>query len=287
MELFKDIHSGCEADLFQPLHAYLRSRKMGRTTPPYIPTISLLPVHKLCELALLWQEAEFTKEAGELASWLLPFERFPALWCPEKQFDEKQAASLFSQLKKIEPIAGKGPDFDVDVLSHGAFEAAFTLSGNGTSMGMIRNGDVEIRALGPQSESLKFGIQGHGMHGWARCFAAPEVWVETKREWTDDQIKMDYRFVGLQPEEPFFFAFYVKAGSCQIGSEVLKPKSLRRFNGEGSQVRLNRTVIESSMVHKIQVIPLAGEGCFWDCEFLVSFEIHPIAPQASFSISLK
>jgi len=285
MELFKDIQTGCEADLLQPLQAYIRSKKMGRSTPPFIPTISLLPVHKLCELALLWKEAGFEKEAGELASWLLPLEPFPMLWCPEKQFDEKQTSAFFSQLKQIESISGSGPDFDVEIYNQGAIEAAFTLSGNGTSMGVIRNGDIEIRALGPQSDALKFGIQGHGMHGWARCFAAPEVWVETKRDRKEGQFTMDFRFVGLQPEEPFFFAFYVKAGSCQIGSEILKPKSLRRFNGEASQVRLNRTVIQSASPHKIQVIPLAGEGCFWDCEFLVSFEIHPFAPQASFSIS--
>lgn len=285
MELFKDIQTGCEADSFQPLLAYLRSKKSGRTTPPYFPQWKLLSLQKLCELALLWQEAGFGKEASELASWLLPLEKFPTLWCPEKEFDEKAAADFFARIKTIELVSGHTPDFDVAILKQGAIHAAFTLSGNGTSLGVIHNADVEIRALGPQSGELKFGIQGNGMNGWARCFAMPEVWMEMKREFSHGQIKLDLRFVGLQSEMPFHFAFYVKAGSCQIGNEVLKPKSLRRYNGEGNRVQFNRTVIESASTHKIQVIPLAGEGCFWNCEFLASFEIHPFAPQVSFLIS--
>lgn len=280
MELFKDIRSGCEADIYQPLLAYLRAKKTGKITPPYIPQYTLMSIQKLCQLALLWHEAGFVTEAGQLTHWLLPLEKFLPLWCPEKEYNEKEALALFSQLSKIEPIPGNPPDFDLTLFEN----AAFTLSGNGTSLGMIRAGDVEIRAMGPQAASLKFGIKGKGLNGWTRCSALPEVWFEAKPKCKDAEFTLDLHFVGLKPETPLSFAFYVKAQSCQIGSEILKPKSLRRFNGETNTVIFQKVKIESSHNHKVQVIPLAGEGCFWDCEFLASFEIHPFESQVCFSV---
>lgn len=284
MELFNDLQSGCEAGYDQPLLDYLRAKKAGKTTPPYIPRCTLMPLYKLCQLALQWHQAGFQRQAGELAFWLLPLEPFLPLWCPEKEYCEKSAKKLFSHLREIQPIPGFVPDFDVTLFDSPFMKSAFTLSGNGTSLGMIRLGGAEIRAMGPQGASLNFGIQGRGMNGWTRCSAFPEVWMEVKTDCKEMECKLDLRFVGIKPETPLSFAFYVKAESCQIGSELLKPKSLRRFSGEAKFVQLNQLVIESALPHKIQVIPLAGQGCFWDCEFLISFEIHPFAAQANFSI---
>lgn len=261
------------------LSRYLRAKKEGRTTAPYIPQATLMPVHKLCQLALSWREAGFEKEAGELAYWLAPLEPFPTLWCPEKEFNEKEAARLFSLLSTIQPIPSVSP-LEFTRLE----QAVFTLSGHGTSLGMIPIGQGAIRAFGPQSPSLQFGIEGEGIDGWTRSKAFPEVWLEMKSAHVEGKYQLDLRFVGLMPATPLSFAFYVKAGSCQIGPDLLKPKSLRRFNGEGRGVQLDNWVIESAFTHKMEVIPLAGEGCFWDSEFLVSFEIHPISPQISFSI---
>jgi hypothetical protein len=42
--------------------------------------------------------------------------------------------------------------------------------------------------------------------------------------------------------------------------------------------------IESSLPRKVRIIPLAGEGCFWDTEFLAAFEIPSIDPQLRFTI---
>lgn len=281
MELFEKDHTGCEADPFQPLRAYLRKIKSGKVSAPYIPECKLLPLHQLCELAHLWREAGLTKEAEELGHWLRPLAAFPTLWCPEKLFNEEKSKRLFSLL-----TVGKEGDcpFNLTLLKTESIDAALTLSGNGTSLGVIRTNDAEIRAFGPQGSSLKFGIQGEGMNGWTRCFALPEVWLEMKAQTIDKTLQLDFRFVGLQTENPLSLSFYVKADSCQIGKEILKPKSLRRFNGETNRVQLNQMVIETTLPHKIQVIPLAGEGCFWNCEFLVSFEMAPCSPQTNFFI---
>lgn len=286
--MFDETHSSCEADVDQPLSAYLRAKKRGRLTPPYIPKCNLMPVHKLCKLVLLWNEAGFKKEAGALRAWLSQLEPFLSLWCTDKEYNEQEGRLLFSCLSQIEPIAGGEPDFNLTLLNTSALSAALTLDGRGTSLGMIRGEDVEIRAFGPQSTSLSFGIQGKSLDGWTSVAPFPEVWLEMRHELKEREIKFDFRFIGLKPEMPLSLSFYVKGQSCQIGTETLKPKSLRRFYGESRSVTFeNKLTIESSQPHKVQVIPLAGEGCFWDCEFLVSFELHPFASQASFSIVAK
>jgi hypothetical protein len=285
MELFDElIHSGCidlEAGWCQPLISYMREKKMGRLIAPFVPKWDLMPLHKLCQQALLWNAAGFQKEAGQLSYWLLQFADFLPLWCPESEFNEKEARLWFSRLSEIKPhVPDQLPDFGLTLSEN----AVFTLSGKGTSLGMIRAGEVEIRALGPQSGHLHFGIQGDGLDGWTRTAAFPEVWFESKPQILENGYQIDLRFVGLTDKTPLQFAFYVKAQSCQIGHELLKPKSLRRFNGETTSVVFQNVRIESSLSHKIEVIPLAGEGCFWDCEFLAAFEIHPLQPQVSFKI---
>ncbi len=276
------IRSSNETVENQLLLDYLRAKKGEKVAPPYLPRCDFGSLSQLCQLALLWQEAGFEKEAGQLAHWLSSLEEFIALWCSEKEFDEEKTRHCFSLLTKIEPIPGWKPDFEVMVFKDLPIYAAFTWVGKGTSLGAIWANGVEIRAFGPQALSLCFGIQGKGIDGWSRCFALPEVWLRISPRWEEG--KFDLYFVGLTLETPVTFAFYVKAPSCEIGGECFKPKSLRRFSGEGKAVRFGSLAIESREMHRIQIIPLAGEGCFWNCDFLVSFEIHPLTPQVSFSI---
>jgi len=287
MDLFSESHTSCEADIYQPLLAFIRDKKLGCNSPPYIPKWELMPVHKLCKLALLWQEAGFEKEAGRLAHWLSKLRPFPLLWCQESEYDDEETQKLFSHLSKIPPIfSGEEPDFNVKIIETPQISAALTLDGNSTSLGMIRAGDVQIRAFGPQNSTLMFGIQGKGQDGWTRTAAFPEVWLEMKAATNEGALKLDFRFIGINPETPLSLAFYVKAQSCQISQDVLRPKSLRRFHGEVQSITFeNKLKIEAGQPHKVQVIPLAGEGCYWDSEFLLSFELYPCVTQASFNIT--
>lgn len=271
MELFNERLEGREADIYRPLMAYLRDKNK-----PYIPRWDLMPLHKQCRLALLWKEAGFTEEAGRLASWLLKLEPFPSLWCPEKEFDEQMISRCFANLRDIEPIEVEGYDCNLTLIQTPKMSAAFTLDGFKTSLGVIHAG-VEIRAFGPQA-GLSFGIAGKGMNGWARVAAYPEVWVEMK--------DFNFRFVGVKPENPLSLAFYVKAESCEIGNEMLKPKSLRRFVGETTQVRFGKkTIFDTNRPFKVEVIPLAGENCFWGTDFLLNYFINPFDPQISIRIA--
>lgn len=279
MELFKDFQSDGGADVRQPFPSSKRAH------PPYIPKWDIMPLDKLSQLALNWHAAGLCHEAGQLASVLLSLKRFPYFWSTENRYQEERVTSLFTELKTIPQLDGPSP---IIPFSDGLLDGVFTLSGNGTSLGAIRLQEIEIRAIGPQAfplnDSNRFGIKTSGSDSWVRTFALEEVWMEVgiKKE---KGCCINIRFVGLAFDHPMAFVFYVKARNCQVGTEVLQPKSLRSFHGEVQSVMFeNGLQIESSHIHKVQVIPLAGEGCFWNTQFLVSFEMHPLQPQASFFI---
>jgi hypothetical protein len=275
-----------EAEVYQPLLTYIQAKAKGRVTSPYIPTPALLPVAKLCKLALLWQEAGFELEATKLANWLLPLKDFLPLWCSEKEYDEAEGKKLFSYLSRFPACISADYGFDLNILHASRLKAALTLDGNGTSLGVIRVGTVEIRAFGPQSDSFIFGVSGKSRGGWTRTAALAEVWLEMKQQVKEESLQLDFKWVGLRAEQPLSFVFYVKAGSCQIENEILKPKSLRRYQGICQEIRFDdQCKIESRQLQKVELIPLAGEGCFWDCEFLLSFELQPLISQISFIIS--
>ncbi len=284
MELFNLLQSSCEADFHQPLFDYLRCRHSGQTTPPYIPVCDLKPIEQLAKLALLWNEAGFAKEAGQLAHWLSPLRAYPTLWSTEKQFDERRSSEWMERLSSIQPIPGWSPDFSYTLLKSPFMSGVLTWAGNKTSLGVIRGKEGEIRAFGPQSPSFLFGIDGKGIDGWVRAAAYPEVWFEFKSKLNENELQIDFRFIGVDSQTPLALAFYAKGPQCQVGGELLKPKTLRRFIGEGKEARIGSIGIASPQTHKMEVIPLAGEGGFWNSDFLIQFEISPFNPQICFTI---
>lgn len=232
---------------------------------------------------------------------------------------KEKAAELFKQTRKsIDPffiaLAKQAPLFN-DLFSSAEMihdldlgltlsrkkkmTSALVLSGLGTSLGVVTSGDVEIRAMGPHalplSDPTLFGISrapdGSFITDWTRCFALSEVWFEVKSVFEESSLQLDLRFIGIRTERPLTFVFYLKANSCSIGQTILKPKSLQRYSGEAQAFLFEGTRsklrIESALSHKVQVIPLAGEGGgFWNTDFLLSFEIHPFESQAKFNIRI-
>lgn len=271
-----------EEALYRPLLTYIRAKKMGQEAPAYSPRWGAAPLHKLCRLALLLQEAHFEEEAGKLAASLLRLQSFPSLWCPEKEFQEKRVQHWFSKIGSIAPK--EGPlDLPVSLTE----TAVFTWEGQGTSLGVMRLGGIEIPAFGPQSDPFHFGIEGQGKEGWVAVAADPEIWLEMKPTFQDG-IELSFRFVGVKTEAPLFLAFYVRAKSCQVGRETLAPKSLRKFSGETQRVQWeDKCFIESGAPHRVEITPLAGAGCFWDADFLLTYPISPFAPQISLRFLAK
>ncbi len=279
MELFNDV----AADFCQPLIDYLLAKERGEHVAPYAPEFKPASFTKLCALALMWHRAGFQQEAGKLAQFLLKCKKFPTLWTLEKEYNEPAAKRLYSLLKEIPLSTGNIAEFDVQFAHSVQMNACFTLTGEGTSMGSVLTKGYEIRAFGPQAlPTGLFGITGQGADGWARCLANPEVWLEMRERMQDGDCQLNIRFIGLT--EPIGFVFYVKCDNCKIGDQILRPKTLHRYQGEGKGVRLPEGSIESADARKIQIIPLAGSGCYWDCEFLISFEINPLDSQIVFTI---
>lgn len=200
---------------------------------------------------------------------------------------------------KLDPMPAPKNEWSDPYLGLGYFRnaeksAALTLCGLGTSLGAVRTKDVEIRAMGPQGFPLGkgegFGIDrqpdGAFMAGWTRLAASPEAWMHLKADLKAGT--MGLKFMGLKPEEPVGFVYYVKAGSCSIDGQVYKPKSLQRFAGSSASFlfrgKESQLKIECEPSLKGQLIPLAGEAGFWNADFLLSFEIPPFASQVNFSI---
>lgn len=233
--------------------------------------LAVEPLDALCQRALSWHAAGLHLEAGRLAGLIARLKPFPALWATEKEYQEQKVEAAFQQLQSIPPIADWEPDASLLIYE----DALFTWAGRATSLGMIRMGEVEIRAFGPQRDASQFGIKGVGLDGWARVSFLPEVWLHMKPEWEKKRIA--FRFVGL--ETSMFLAFYVKAPSCTVGSKSFLPGGLHRFQGEAQEARFGSVVLKASTVCKMELIPLAGHGCFWNADFLLLFEINQFFDQ--------
>lgn len=284
MELSSDCHSSIEADLYRPLFEYIRAKKLGTPSPLLIPQLKLLPLSKLAKLALLWREAGFDSQSEELSASLLKLISFPSLWSRENEFNEAQTRAVISKLRDLEPSLKKDLPFHLLLVETKGIHAALTLDGRKTSLGAIHAG-AEIRAFGPQTDLEGFGIVGKGENHWAQTAAYPECWIEMKHEILDASLKLNFRFCGVDLKTPLSFAFYVKADSCQIKNQLFKPKSLARFSGETDQILFNQK-LKLVLDHpaKSQVIPLAGDGYFWGCDFLFIFELNPFISSTSISI---
>lgn len=168
-------------------------------------------------------------------------------------------------------------------------KCCYTFFGSRTSVGSLISNKAEIRAFGPQafplSDPMGFGIRSVSGHEkrWASPAALPEIWFDTKVHRVDSGLMLDLSFFGMKPGTPLAFSFYVKADSAQIGNEKFKPKTLQRYHGISKPVQFGGGLcLQSLMPGKMELIPLAGSGGYWDCEYLAAFEIHPVNAKISF-----
>jgi hypothetical protein len=276
---------------------------------------ALLPLPIARELAQLWGEAGHLEQDRRLIdaacaiNWWLDQWKGDGdlLFYREKDFDENE----LSDPKNREFGSGIDTFFGAVRLSTASFQSCFTLSGWNTGLGSFQMGPVSVRAFGPQRFPLSstdgFGIAQLSAHqasivvdsnalsisGWTRCYADKEIWIFFQASAGEQKIAIDTRFMGILPtpaSEPsapqhFAMAFYVQAKTCTLeDGSVFYPKSLQRFQGKGQKLIFDQTVrMECSEMLNLQVIPLAGFGCFWNTSFLVAFEFSSSQSQASFT----
>ena len=287
--------------LIEILHFDLAKRNAKRF-PPLSHITPVLSIGELCQLALL--KAISGGDGKSLAQKILPFHQFSSLWCKEKAYNENEAvwsiALLLRAFGKYIPIppnpdpyfialAKFSPEWTEEqrIEDGGArlylgpqMTAAFATSGEGIPLGVLHAGEIEIPAFGPHAYPLndpnRFGIRrAYPEERWAATAAEPDVWFEAKPNLVQGIIET--RFFGLKSESPIAFAYYVKAEEAHIEGDILKPKHLRRYLGPSKKVTFikgaSRLSLDCEPAVKMEVIPLAGEGCFWNANFLIAYEI--------------
>jgi hypothetical protein len=281
------------------------------------PSFEVKPLAELCRQVFILTCRGNTEAAAALAH-SIPLD-FPWAWCREDEFSEEKTGSCLALLKLAlrsveEPLRGDpyfqalaqhlskslvhprdfNPVLDWSLIETANLKCCLTFSGSSTSLAAIISDGAEVRAIGPQTYPLSapkgFGIRPVREHGnrWASPVAAPAVWFEMRSNCKGKQMSLDLTFFGLEPSASLAFSFYVKAEVAQIGGEKFKPKTLQRYQGVSKPVRFgSRLTIESKTEGKMELIPLAGRGGYWDCEYLAAFEIHPINAKMSFLIYLQ
>ncbi len=272
-------------------------------------------IRQCCELALLWslqRKADFLSSAAKLAGWLIPIieEKFFALWTCETEYQADavvQACSLllkacgrdvevspklplhqylFSQNVSIIPEFGASEDREIGYwLSRADIGAvALTLCGRKCGMGAIRIGEIEIASFGPQTGSLNetssFGIQtNYSTDGWCCPVGAKEVWFQIRPEVQQNCIHFRWNQVGIDPKKKMYLNFYVLADECRLDFKSFKPRSLAKFSGRADSIVFRRVgelaAFQASWPIEVDLIPLAGEGCFWGASFLLAVALPP------------
>ena len=290
----------------EPLSAaisHLLRKQSGLNAPPLDLSPQTLPLGEQCQLALL---RGIAGEGGcELGQTLLPFLPFPSLFCPEGAYKERESlwsiALLLRSFGKYIPIpenpdpfflalAKLAPKWEVGneenasaiLCENSGISAALALAGKKIPLGALHSGSVAVPAFGPQVYPLNdpkgFGMdRALGDGQWAKVAAQPEIWFEIHPHF--ERGILETRFIGSKAA----FVFSIKAERAQIGGESFLPKSLQRYSGPPKKALFEKgksaLAIECSASARMELIPLAGEGCFWNAEFLLAFEIPPLTTQ--------
>lgn len=271
---------------------------------------SSLSLGKLCQHALL--RSVHGEDGQSLASQILPLYLFPSLWSRENEYCKTEAQcsinlllqafgkspyyeqetpvalryleSRLPSFQEIQPPFLIAQLFQFNDKVHGAF----VNRGEYVSLGAIRSSQIEIPAFGPQTFPLNdpkmFGVH-RTESNWSSVSAAKEIWFDY--ECLGNSFRTN--FIGVTSETPIYFVFYIKAKQAIVGNETFPPKSLQRYNGHSQTVTfkddLDLLIIDNLIPTKMQLIPLAGAGCFWDSDYLIAYEILLHESKAVFQFS--
>lgn len=73
--------------------------------------------------------------------------------------------------------------------------------------------------------------------------------------------------------------FYVKGKTCLVAEERISSGSLKKYANQTDSVCIQHQKealffdLKGSL--DVQIIPLAGKGCYWEADFLVAFYLFP------------
>jgi hypothetical protein len=293
--------------------SHLLMQRIGKSSPPLSLEIDSLPMGDLCQLAIF---RILLNDDWDLAEEIIPLRSFPSLWSVDGEYDHQEvkmgielllcAFDKEKALPKIEDpyflavskvvlqmekglSSQRNPQLARLVSFGNSIEAAFAMQGIGIPLGAMKAGAIEIPSFGVQVHPLNdphlFGIDRKiPDFRIASVSAWPECWLEVNCH----ENQMETKFFGLTTEMPVSFVFYIKASLAKIEYETFLPGSLRRYSKESKKVVFENgssaLSIENLNPSKMELIPLAGKGCFWDTDFLLSFELPVHDGRAVFQI---
>ena len=262
-----------------------------------------LPLAEMCQLAILMEFAGL--DGKSLGEKILPLCSFPTLGSLESTYNATETRLSIDLLlrsfgKNVPLIETEDPYFLAleKILPHfpqtrtlkesSGLQKVFATGGEGVSLGAMRSGNVEVVGFGPQVHPLNnpklFGVDfSEESSSWGSISMNKEIWFEIFQD------LFEFRFLGMSPSCPISFVFYVKAHVAKVGKNSYLPRTLRTFSGNSEKVTFetgeDSLSIDCTASCKMEIIPLAGEGCFWASDFLLAFEIPIHDGKISFSLT--
>ncbi len=260
--------------------------KMGIQAPPLKPFGSL-PFAEMAQLSILYSFLGL--DGKSLASQALASRQRPTLASCDGDLGSDHALMSYDLL-----LFALGERGVPNRYSNPYFQALYSIAPKWDRQEISSNLEFLhplIAAFGPQihplNEPQMFGVH-RGMidSQWMALSANQEIWFEYNPH--PEQKGFEVRFIGLSSNKPLFFVFYVKADQAIIQDETYVPRSLKRYSKEAQQVVFKKEEslfsIENKNPLKMELIPLAGVGSFWDSDFLLAFEISPHDGRAFFEV---
>ncbi len=197
------------------------------------------------------------------------------------------------------------PDYALIGCKSEQMSALLTLNGIGTGIGSLQSKDIYIKTFGPQSfpldgskgfgifspaskESFKdFSFTENSLKGWLRICKKEEatdgkvhilpdkIWMHVDSKIAFNKIDLNVLFEGLTKEK-MSFAFFINAQELKVQNRIIHPKSLDRFEGKNTNVQIEGKTsslqLSTEKEQIFHVLPLAGEGFYWDADFLIAIE---------------
>jgi hypothetical protein len=283
---------------------YWREWERGRGTP--LPPFPFAPVkgscaHQ-CQLALLWGAmgektggVEWKEAAEALAQKWIPFleSGFLTLGSTEKEYEREEhqiCADLMLQREVGEvkdPFLAFLASCSKGFSRTGVEKKSLVYSPFPPQVGAFSHRSISIPAFGPQGPLLSdASLCGASLveKGWFQAMGNQEAWFHLQNR--EGEIGFSIQSRGVSMQAPLFWVFYIRAEECVIGSQRFRPQHLGRFQGEAREVILrsgiDQVIVQADHPMQAQLIPLAGQGCFWDASFLLAFQWPVLAGNFGF-----
>lgn len=188
------------------------------------------------------------------------------------------------------------------------------LSGSKAPIGALHYQDVRISAYGPQEYPIKnsdnFGVvrksfsikeqkkegcflslpEQSKLRGWT-SLANTNQWLELFATSNNENTTLEF-YLRKPEDHPIAMAFYIQAECCEFaGDQIIYPKSLDHYTGSLRSVTFQGSSCSVSFAtqfeEKVEIIPLVGEGYFWDADFLLAYPFVKDHGKLRLSISMN